>query len=266
MTLKPRRALVWMAAVLGIVVTVSAGIWQMDRAGQKRAAQTALMQQRALAPWTPADWPCEPAVSTSRDAAGAMQSALPLQRQVVLRGHWIADRTVFLDNRPMGAASGFIVVTPLRLSSVDTHCPHAIVLVQRGWVPRDVRDRQHLPDVITPAGEVTIHGRVMASVSQVFQLGVEAAPQRVTGPLIRQNADAAFWTAWLGQSPLAGAALQVQAAEPVDADVLQRHWPQAGSGQDKHLAYAAQWFAMAALIAGLTLWFQVIAPRRSSRS
>lgn len=263
MTLKPRQALLWMAALAAMALTISAGVWQLNRAEQKKAAQAAVLQQRVLPPWTSADWPCQSMEASLPADTGA---ALPLQRPARLHGHWLAQRTVLLDNRPMEGATGFIVVTPLKLSGGDPRCPGGIVLVQRGWVPRDARDRLHVPEVITPAEEVTIHGRVMASVSQVFQLGVESTAAGSAGPLIRQNADAAFWSAWLGQSPLVGAVLQVQAAEPADAAVLQRHWPEAGSGQDKHLAYAAQWFAMAAVMAGLLLWFQVIAPRRSSRS
>jgi surfeit locus 1 family protein len=42
------------------------------------------------------------------------------------------------------------------------------------------------------------------------------------------------------------------------SDGLMRHWPTIISGSDKNRAYALQWFALAALSAGLFLWFQII--------
>jgi surfeit locus 1 family protein len=257
MNASKRRWLVWLAAAATIGVTASAGVWQLGRAEQKKSAEAALHERRQLPAWGNSDWPC------AKDPAAAM---LPAQRPALLRGHWLAEHTVFLDNRPMEGGSGFVIVTPLRLSPGDQACPGAIVLVQRGWVARDMRDRLRLPEIDTPSDEVTVLGRVVLGLSQVYQLGVESTPARAPVPVVRQNADPAFWSSRLGQSPLAGAVLQTQAALPSDAAVLRRQWPEPGQGQDKHLAYAAQWFAMAAVVTGLTLWFQVILPRRQRRS
>jgi surfeit locus 1 family protein len=43
---------------------------------------------------------------------------------------------------------------------------------------------------------------------------------------------------------------------------LLRDWPAPASDVGKHHAYAAQWFAMAALITGLYVWFQLVSPLR----
>jgi surfeit locus 1 family protein len=254
MTPVQRQAVVWLATALGIALTVSLGCWQVRRADEKRHAYETLQQRQHLAPWANADWPCTPQPDPS---------ALPQYRPVVLHGHWLADRTVLLDNRPMDGASGFVVVTPLRLSGDAAACAGRVVLVQRGWVPRDQRDRLHLPDLPTPAAQVQVNGRVISALTQSYQLGHEAMPT-TAGPVVRQNADVAFWSAWLGQAPLAGAVLQMQADEPAaSTGLLRRHWPEPGQGQDKHLAYAAQWFALAALMAGLAIWYQIIRPRRT---
>jgi surfeit locus 1 family protein len=155
-----------------------------------------------------------------------------------------------------------------------------VVLVERGWVPRDMHERERLPDVPATEGEVTVVGRVSAGLSRTFQLGSEVnASPGTRGPLLRQNTDVAFWRQWLGQAPLAGAVLQVQAETPVgmadnarqgqmqqSRQELRRHWPEPGAGRDRHLAYAAQWFAMAALLAALTVWFQIIRPHRQASS
>lgn len=274
-----RRWVVWGAAAAVVALTTSAGFWQMGRADRKRVAEAALRQQAQRPAWTNADWPCpqgpgdrgvteagaggaSPTGSpVASDIAPPSSGSLPVQRPVALRGHWLQGRTVFLDNRPMGQGTGFVVVTPLRLSTAPAGCPGGIVLVERGWVPRDMRDRLRLPAVETPEGEVQVPGRVIAGLSQVYQLGVEAPAGQASAPVVRQNADPAFWSSWLGRAPLPGAVLQTGPAQPRDGAVLRRAWPEPGHGQDKHLAYAAQWFAMAAVAAGLTIWFQLIRPR-----
>jgi surfeit locus 1 family protein len=250
-----RQLAVWLLAIVLMAVTTSAGFWQLRRADEKARALAAMQARQEAEPWGNADWPCDPADDAS---------TLPAQQPVVLRGYWLADKTVFLGNRPMDQGSGFIVVTPLVLTPEHSgHCGGHIVLVQRGWVPRDQQDRMHLPDLLTPDVEVEVTGRVVPALSQVYQLGQEEAqPERRSGHVVRQNADVAFWSGWLGQAPLVGALLQVQAAEPEDADELVRHWVEPGFGEDRHKAYALQWFVMSAVVAGLTIWFQVISPRR----
>lgn len=256
MTPLQRRLVVWLVALLCMALAARLGFWQLSRAAEKQQAHEQMLAQRAQAPWRNEDWPCDPSLNPER---------LPFYKPVVLQGHWLVDKTVFLDNRPMDGMSGFVVVTPLVLEGGAGACRQRIVLVERGWVPRDVRDRSVLPAVPTDNGAVTVRGVVAQGLSRTYQLGDEALPASPRGPQLRQNADVAFWRHWLGQVPVAGAVLQVQAeTPPPQGDALRRHWPEPGQGQDKHLAYAAQWFAMAAGIIGLTLWFQIIRPRRAS--
>ena len=255
MTPVQRRVVVWLAALVCAVLTARLGFWQLSRADEKKQAQALMQAQLSQAPWRNADWPCDPAVTVS---------PLPAHKPVVLEGQWLANRTVFLDNRPMDGMSGFVVVTPLVLDGGEGACRRRIVLVERGWLPRDLHDRTRLPELPSGKAKVRVVGRVVHGLSRTFQLGSEPAPASTPGPLLRQNADVAFWRNWLGQVPVAGAVLQVQAETPVEqGDVMRRNWPEPGLGQDKHLAYAAQWFALSALITGLTVWFQIIRPRRA---
>lgn len=249
-----RQVLLWAATGLSLALTVGLGVWQLSRADQKVRAHQEMVGRQALPPWTEADWPCQ---------GRADVDSLPQYRPVALRGHWLPGRTVFLENRPMDGASGFVVVTPLRL--VGGACDGRLILVQRGWVPRDPADRLRLPELATSQAEVVVPGRVLGAVSQVYALGQEDGAAPAHGPVIRQNADLVFWAHWLGQAPVAGAVLQMQAEVPAPAvDILRRHWPVPGSGKDKHLAYAAQWFALAAGIVGLTVWFQLLRSTREN--
>ena len=272
----------WLAVAAGTLLaalTARLGVWQLDRADEKTAQAEQQRQRAAHPPWTGRDWPCSPSAGVRDKAAdkpltdlsgAAAPHSLPAQLPVRLRGRWLGGRTVFLDNRPMGGQPGFFVVTPLRLS--ESACPGGIVLVQRGWWPRDAQDRLRLPDWSDAQGEVELLGVVLPQVSQTYALGDEGPAPNEAGRVLRQNVDEAFWRAWLGQSPLPGAVLQghpeAMTSAPSAAFVppdLRRDWPQPDLGVDKHHGYAAQWFALSALSVGLTLWFAVIRPRRAPR-
>ena len=78
-----------------------------------------------------------------------------MHKMVVFKGEWQARHTVYLDNRPMNGKSGFWVFTPLMLQDTGQ-----VILVRRGWAPRNFNDRALLPDVQTPVGVVTVAGRI----------------------------------------------------------------------------------------------------------
>lgn len=223
------------AALITVAVTASLGLWQVDRARQKTALQTAVNERQTLAPWREAD------------LAGAIDPREGIHRPVRLSGRWVADATVFLENRQMGGRVGFFVVTPLRLDGSDR-----AVLVQRGWVPRDFRDRLRLPVVATPDTPVAIEGRLASPPGQLYAFGEVA-----TGT-IRQNIDVDAFATEKGLSLLPVSVLQ---AGDTGEDLL-RQWPQPAVDVAKHHGYAFQWFALCALVAGLYLWFQIIQPRR----
>lgn len=247
------RMSVWLAAAAGISLTAGLGVWQMGRADQKQAARAEL-DARARAPaWTGSDWPCE----------GDPQ-ALPRHQPARLQGAWLHPRSVLLDNRPMNGQVGFVLVTPLRVEA-PAACRGRVILVQRGWLPRHAQDRTAVPPWPQPEGAVEVVGRLDTDVSRVYALGEEPMPGP-TQPVIRQNAPSSFWAVWLGEPPRPGVLVQVQ-SELNDAasDPLRRQWPEPDLGVDKHHGYAAQWFGLSALLAGLTVWFQIIRPGRQHK-
>jgi len=236
----PVRAVVLsLAAALGVAATASLGFWQWGRGQQRTALGQAIEQKRNLPPL---------------DAAallGFSERAPLIHQPVRLRGEWIADRTVFLDNRQMAGRQGFYVVTPLRLEGR----PEAI-LVQRGWAPRDFAKRDALPVIPTPGGSVEVLGRLAPPPAKLY-----AFERKETGP-IRQNLDLAAFRAETGL-PLLEVSVQ-QTGE--SSDGLDRRWPQPASGAEKNFGYAFQWWALSALIAALYVWFQFIQPRRAARA
>ncbi|TWO70377.1 SURF1 family protein [Caenimonas sedimenti] len=230
-----KAGLIALAAALGVAVTLGLGFWQWGRAQEKIALHQSMEARQALPPVAADAW------------AGASAPGDLLHRRVVLRGAWVPERTIYLDNRQMRARPGFYVVTPLRLAGSG-----GVVLVQRGWVQRDFSQRDRLPTVQTPAGEVEVAGRLAPPPAKLY-----AFDQEEKGA-IRQNLDLGRFRAETGL-PLLPLSVQ-QTGAPSEG--LLRDWPQPATGADKNYGYAFQWWAMSGLITILYVWFQFIVPRR----
>lgn len=222
--------LVTAAAVSAVAVTSALGLWQLDRAAQKTRLQTAIESRQT-----------QPAVDQFVLRSAPSQDLQ--HRRAVLRGTWLPESTVFLDNRQMNGRPGFYVVTALKIADSSE-----AVLVQRGWVPRNFVDRTALPAVATPPGPVVVEGRVTSGPSRLYEL----SPAQ-SGP-IRQNLDIDAYAAEI-RWPLLPLAILETSAQP---DGLLRQWPVVGTGVEKHHGYAAQWFGLASLIAVLYVWFQIV--------
>lgn len=234
-----KRLVIALAALLAFIGTLNLGFWQWNRGQQRSALHAAIEAKQNSAPVGLPDLLAAPA-----------EGGDLLHRPVVLRGEWVADRTVFLDNRQMNAVPGFYVVTPLRLAGSD-----ATILVQRGWAQRNFSQREQLPPVQTPAGPVELRGRLAPPPAKLYAFAKEEKGA------IRQNLDLASFRAETGLRLLP---LSVQQLGPPSEGLL-RQWPQAGSGAGKNYGYAFQWWALAALIAILYVWFQLVLPRRQQR-
>lgn len=235
MSARTRFAIVTVATVFTMAVTASLGFWQLDRARQKLDLQEQINQRADLPAWQTVDL-----LQASDPLAG-------LHRPVQLRGQWVKDASVFLDNRQMATRNGFFLVTPLRLTDSQR-----VVLVQRGWVPRDFTDRSRVPTIDTPAGEVQVEGRLAPPPGKLYQLGDAG-----TGA-IRQNIELDAFARETGLDLLSVSVQQTGAS----LEGLLREWPRAAVGVDKHHGYAFQWFGLCALAGVLYLWFQFISPRR----
>jgi surfeit locus 1 family protein len=236
---RPRFLVLTLATALMVALTFSLGQWQLRRAAEKQALQTAIDAQKRL-----------PALD-ARSLVATENIASVLHREAELQGTWQAEHTVYLDNRPMDGKTGFWVVTPLLLAGSSQ-----AVLVQRGWVQRDFRDRTRLPELLTPPGVVRVAGRMAPPPSKLYEFA-GADPGR-----IRQNLDVAAFSAETGLALLPVSLLQTGAA----SEGLLRDWAAANTGVDKHHGYAFQWFALCALLVGLYAWFQLFLPWRRASS
>ena len=223
--------LISLAVLLAGGLTLRLGLWQLSRAEHKQALQAEIDTRQRL-----------PALD-NRDLSQAAPGADLAHRLVRLRGHWMRDQTVFLENRQMAGKPGFYVLTPLQLE----HSQRAVV-VQRGWVQRSFTDRAALPTLASAEGSVVVEGRIAPAPAKLYEFGASR------GGDIRQNLDLPGFALELGVPLAAYTVLQSGAA----GDGLARDWPPVNTGVEKHYGYAFQWFALCGLIVGLYVWFQLV--------
>lgn len=232
------RWIVLLAALAAVLGTARLGVWQLDRARQKQRIGADIAARAAMSALAPSALARDPVTATMQH-----------YRAITVRGQWLAEHTVYLDNRQMDGRPGFYVLTPLRLAEGDA------VLVQRGWLPRHRLERERLLPIETPAGEVRVVGRVAPPPSALFDLGPGGQGA------IRQNLALDEFSREIGVA-LRPLSIQQLQGEPGVNDPLLRRWPQAQVDVGKHHGYAFQWFALSALVAGLYVWFQVLPLRR----
>ena len=220
-----------LAAVIVTALTLSLGNWQLRRADEKtQMAQVRDAAARA-APLT-----------IGSETANAQ---LLDNKRVIATGVFELERSVFIDNRTHNGRAGFHVVTPLRIDATTR------IAVLRGWVPRNIQDRNQLPTLKPIDGPVSITGLAQISLGKVFDLTQlkSADPAQMPVPNSSQRIWQQFavesYAKWLGGSAVMQPVLIRQLVNTDDG--LIRDWPQPANDVNKHLGYAFQWFGLSAL-------------------
>jgi surfeit locus 1 family protein len=228
--LPPKVIVALLAGVASVTLTVALGNWQTRRGDEKAARQAQWDAAVARAP------------SPIANAADAEGIARRLPQTVRATGMFVPEGTVYIDNRIVDGVAGYQVITPLALADGAPW-----ILVNRGWAPRNMADRTEVPKAPTGSGPVRVEGIAVPHVPRVLDLGAH------DGALggIWQNLD---FDAYERASGHTVARFVVQQTNDT-GDGLRRVWPRPDAGVDKHRGYAFQWYSLAALIAGLTLYF-----------
>jgi surfeit locus 1 family protein len=214
---QPRR---WasVAAVAGIALTLALGQWQIGRAAYKENLQQRFDAQSR-----------EPAL---RVGGEPVERDSILFRRVEVRGEFVPQHTVFVDNRIYKHQPGLHVATPLRIAGSQRH-----VLVNRGWVAGN-RDRS-LPQVSTPAGEQLVQGVAVAYSERYLELSTQVDEGR-----IRQNLVLDRYRQETGLELQPFVIQQDSVTNDTANDGLVRVWSRPDLGRNTHLAYAFQWYAL----------------------
>ncbi|KQS03838.1 hypothetical protein ASG11_05930 [Sphingomonas sp. Leaf357] len=218
-----RRWIVGALALLAIAGLIALGVWQLERRTWKLALIAQVERRLATAPVPapgPGDWR-----RIGRDDA---------YTRVTVHGVFAQDRETLVQ-AATALGGGYWVLTPLMTDRGFT------VLVNRGFVPPE---RKIGPRRAT--GEVTITGLLRVS--------------EPGGGFLRHNDPGG--NRWYSRDVAAIAAtrgLTHVAPYFVDADAVSEPGsPRGGltviAFANNHLQYALTWFAMAAMLAGASLW------------
>lgn len=203
------------AALLPLLLGL--GVWQLHRAQEKAILFTAIAESKRAQP---------------QPVASLIASHLPQHARAT--GHY--DYHPFLlDNRVRDGHVGYELLAPLRLD--DGHA----VLIDRGWLPQG-EDRAHLPRVALPPGPVQVEGIALMPAPPPFALS--ARETFAAGwPKVVQTAVPEQLAEVLGY-PLLPVVIYPDGSEAAAHEVaaLQTFGP------SRHRAYAAQWFALAAVL------------------
>lgn len=215
----------WLFTLALLPLLISLGIWQLDRAEQKRALQTQI----------------DAAHHSSATPLMAFENAIPPAWQpLLLTGQFDAQHIWLLDNRLRDGQPGVEVLQVFHDQPSDRR-----VLVNRGWLYW--LDRSQLPTIFTPQGELQLLVERLPDPERGFTLH---SPTTTGWPQLVGSIDLPLFTAQT-KLPMQTWIARLQ---PGSNAALRLDWPPMPMSATKHTGYAIQWFAMAAMLLILFIW------------
>jgi len=216
--------------IIGAIALCGLGVWQWNRHIQRSELNTRILSRMA-----------EPAITlTPPLSIGQIDPQQLDYRRVTLRGSFDSSQSILLRNRSYQGATGYHLITPLRLSGSDT-----AVLVDRGWIPLN-QSAASARATYTTTGEITIQG--VTRQSQHGLAGPIDPPFSATQPRL---------DAWFrvdieriqqqSHIPLLPIFVEVQ---PGTEQPNRPPFPSATTdlGLGSHLGYSIQWFSFAIIL------------------
>lgn len=203
-----------------LAVLVSLGRWQLHRAAEKQV----LFDEFA-------------AGAGSNVELGSSTGPLQRYQHVSARGRYDPSAQLLIDNMVSNERAGYYVITPFELDSGEWF------LVNRGWVPMG-ESRAVLPSIPSPEGEIGIRGRADLLPRPGIRMGTPAPlappfPVRANYPSLEAAHAVIGPRRWSTRTEV----ILLDAREPGG---FVRDWAAPGFPPARHIAYAVQWFGLAA--------------------
>ncbi|OGT79900.1 MAG: hypothetical protein A3H91_07290 [Gammaproteobacteria bacterium RIFCSPLOWO2_02_FULL_61_13] len=225
-----------LATLVAVPLLIALGQWQLGRAAEKQRGYAQFMQRGA-----------DPAIQLLAGDPEVWKLRVMQHRRIDVRGRYDGAVNFLLDNQVHEGVAGYFVYTPLRLEGQE-----AYLLVNRGWVAAGP-DRRAPLSVEVPPGLMALSGVAALPPPPGIKLG-ENAPEQLAPNLIRlqrieldQMAD-----------KYAGKLLPYELRlDPGSDGGFLRQWREPGSGHERNLGYAFQWFAMAVVVTLLYLFLNL---------
>jgi surfeit locus 1 family protein len=226
----------WLWATIGVALLcalfLTLGFWQLQRLGQKRAANALILARMQEPPLTLSGQPLDPDLANLRRA--------------VVRGTYDYSQELVLRNRTLNEIPGVHVLVPLRIAGSE-----AAVLVDRGWIPYEMADPAQRAQFRDAASEVEVSGILQQSQKRPGSIAPADPPlgpgrprldawHRVDIPRIQEQIPYPVLPLYLEEDQAPG--------EPIRR--FPRAAPEVALSEGSHLGYAVQWFAFAGILLG----------------
>jgi surfeit locus 1 family protein len=205
------------------------GVWQLHRADEKRALQMQFDAQRNAEPIDAAQLSAEPVAYT----------------RAQLRGEFDNAHSFLLDNRVLHGRVGYEVLTPFVAEPASTAAAQ-ILIVNRGWIAGDPA-RLSRPVIPAVLGAQDVQGYIYREANNRL---INDSHAEATWPRLIEQVDIDAMQTVLAV-PLYKFTLRLDTDSPA---VLQAEWPVVTTSPERHIAYAVQWFGLAAVLAVLWLF------------
>jgi len=211
--------------LLFVLLFLGLGNWQLQRAEQKRIAQTAFENNQSAAP-----------IELMRLPVDA-----PMYTRIKMFGRYDNTHNFLLDNRFSHGRFGYEIITLFL-----PHDSPQPVLVDRGWVEGD-RSRLQRPAIAPVEGAVEITGMVYRDTARFHFFDNTRETQ---WPRLIQSLQLSDLQSQLGIELLPF----VVRIDANGAGAYRAEWQvfNIGFGPERHIAYAVTWFAMAITV--VVMW------------
>lgn len=212
---------------------LSLGFWQLERADEKRAIESAIV----LAQSNPAQ------------IVTQYESLLEKEHyQVLLEGYYDNNKQFIYDNQIVNSNAGYFVLTPFVLDNATA------ILVNRGFVPWK-GDRDKLIDININNNITTIKAKLITPKERI-RLKQQTSNDKF--PLLVQSLDIDRISTLSGYNVIPMLAqLDVESENG-----FYRKWQPFYGSVDKHLGYALQWFLMAFVLSIIAIRLLIINSRK----
>lgn len=223
------RIKIWIFVAIFLPLTSSLGLWQLDRADQKRHL---LKEQH------------EASEKEAERFDASQSSSIQRYQRFIAHGQY-DDGLFFLDNRQRHGVPGYEVLSLFYLEDGGG------LIVNRGWV-RAPKYRSDFPRFETPTEKRTIEGyfywpdkplpilkpdeNIEALASGVTRL------QRIDWELLNEYADVSIQNKEFRIN-----------GEDIDG-AFDTNWAYSAIKPEKHMGYAFQWFSLATALLVLAAW------------
>jgi surfeit locus 1 family protein len=235
-----RAGLLWptVLSIVGVAILIGLGSWQLSRKAEKEAL-IAKIDARRLG--DPID------LEAILEDRGAVD--VDYQRLVV-RGEFVAGKERFYYAPQPKLGPGYDVYQPL------TYAPGKVVWVNRGFIPRRVKDNPEIWQAGLGETSITGNARLPAKPGTFTPDNDLAANMWYWRDLAGMHASAFGADAGIDAAPffvVAGPAQHLSGSDK--SSVGDIRWPQPGVSEfavvNKHLEYAVTWFGLALTLVGV---------------